>query len=523
MAFSGPRVIEYMTSSENNKRIAKNTLMLYIRMLLTTGVSLYTSRVVLNVLGVADYGIYSVIGGVVSMFGFINSSMASATQRFFSYEIGRRSRHRLQNVFNMSVNIHLIIAVIVYILAETIGLWIINTQLTIPSERFDAAIWVYRFSVLTMIIGIISVPYNALIIAHERMKVFAGVGIVEVSLKLLIVLMLQWLGYDKLKLYSVLVFMVALIIRLVYGIYCKISFNGISFRMYWDRRLFLKLFSHVGWMLFGTSSNVLSGQGLNVLLNVFFGVTVNAARGIAYSLHGAVNSFVSNFMMAVNPQIIKNFAKKDFEQMYDLVLTSSKLSFYLMFLIGLPVLLLTETILRWWLNIVPEHAVVFSQLVILDMFFSVLFGPISAVSQATGKIKYYQLTVSFGFLLTFILTYVLFKLGFQPYWAFIVSIVMSLMGLIARLVILRIQIAFPVRRYFRDVIQRISLVVILSIPIPVIVLGLANGRVMQFFLVLLASVLSTLIFVWVLGVSKAEQAFVQAKFIQIKNKFFHTS
>ena len=177
----------------------------------------------------------------------------------------------LQNVFNMSVNIHLIIAVIVYILAETIGLWIINTQLTIPSERFDAAIWVYRFSVLTMIIGIISVPYNALIIAHERMKVFAGVGIVEVSLKLLIVLMLQWLGYDKLKLYSVLVFMVALIIRLVYGIYCKISFNGISFRMYWDRRLFLKLFSHVGWMLFGTSSNVLSGQGLNVLLNVFRG------------------------------------------------------------------------------------------------------------------------------------------------------------------------------------------------------------------------------------------------------------
>lgn len=490
-------------------------------MLLTMAVSLYTSRIVLNTLGIEDFGIYNVVGGFVAMFGFLNSSMASATQRFLSFEIGRKDIEQTRNVFSMSINIHFIIALVVLLFAETIGLWFLNTQLTIPPERIEAAQWVYQFSILTMIVGIISVPYNAIIIAHERMGVFAGVSIIDVTLKLLIVFMLQWLGFDKLKLYAVLIFAVSLIIRLIYGVYCKRSFKESKFRFYWDPALFKRLLSHVGWMLFGTSTNMLSGQGINVLMNIFFGVTVNAARGVAYTLQGAVNSFVSNFMMAVNPQIIKNYAQENFEQMYNLVFRSSKFSFFLMFYIAFPVLLLTSTILQWWLKIVPDHAVIFSQLIIIDLFFTVLFSPIAAVSQATGRIKPYQLAISIGFLLVFLLTYLFFKLGYPSYSAFIIMIALSFVGLLARLVILKLQISFPIRRYIKEVLLRVLSVAVISTPLPLAVLYYVNGSVIQFFSVLIATVISTTIGIWVVGINKAEKVFIISKAYQFKNKIIN--
>lgn len=487
-------------------------------MLLTMAVSLYTSRIVLNTLGIEDFGIYNVVGGFVAMFGFLNSSMASATQRFLSFEIGRKDSEQIRNVFSMSINIHFIIALVVLLFAETIGLWFLNIKLTIPPERMEAAQWVYQFSILTMIVGIISVPYNSIIIAHERMGVFAGVSIIDVTLKLLIVFMLQWLGFDKLKLYAVLIFAVSLIIRLIYGIYCKRSFEESKFRFYWDPALFNRLLSHVGWMLFGTSTNMLSGQGINVLMNIFFGVTVNAARGVAYALQGAVNSFVSNFMMAVNPQIIKNYAQENFEQMYSLVFRSSKFSSFLMFYIAFPVLLLTGTILQWWLKIVPDYAVIFAQLIIIDLFFTVLFSPMAAVSQATGKIRPYQLAISIGFLLVFLLTYLFFKLGYPSHFAFIIMIAMSFLGLLARLIILKFQVSFPVRKYFKDVLLKITYVAVLSIPIPLVMLYYIDDTVIQFFSVLIATVLSTTIGIWMVGINKVEKVFIINKIVQLKNK-----
>jgi len=271
-------------------------------------VTLYTSRIILNILGVEDYGIYNVVGGFVTMFGFLNSAMASATQRFFSFEIGRKDYNQLRNVFSMSVNIHFIIAVAILLIAETVGLWFVNTQLTIPHERMVAARWVYHFSVFALMVNMVSVPYNAIIIAHERMKVFARISIIEVGLKLLIVFMLQWFGFDKLKFYAVLMFIVALLIRLIYGIYCNRSFKESKFRKYWDKTLFNTLINYAGWNLWGNAASIIMGQGVNVLLNIFFGPVVNAARGIAYQVRSALNQFVFNFQLAMNPQIIKSYA-----------------------------------------------------------------------------------------------------------------------------------------------------------------------------------------------------------------------
>lgn len=313
---------------KSNKRIAKNTLMLYFRMILTMLVSLYTSRVVLNTLGVEDFGIYNVVAGFVTMFGFLNSAMASATQRFLAFEIGKGDHDQLRNVFSMSVNIHFLIAFIIFILAETIGLWFVNTQLTIPAGRMGAAQCVYQFSILAMMVTMVSVPYNAMIIAHERMNVFAWVSIIEVSLKLFIVFMLQWFGFDKLKFYAVLTFCVSLIIRFIYGFYCSRQFKESRFRYFWDRPLFKTLASYAGWNLWGNIAAVLQGEGVNVLLNIFFGPVINAARGIAFQVKGAVNQFVANFQMAMNPQIIKSYAVNDLKYMHQLIFRGAKYSFF---------------------------------------------------------------------------------------------------------------------------------------------------------------------------------------------------
>ena len=489
-------------------------------MLLIMAVSLYTSRIVLNTLGVEDFGIYNVVGGFVTMFGFLNSAMASATQRFLAFEIGRNDKIHLRNVFSMSVNIHFFIAFIILILAETVGLWFINAQLTIPPERMIAAQWVYQFSILTLMVNIVSVPYNAMIIAHERMGIFAGMSIIEVILKLFIVFMLQWFGFDKLKLYAILMFGVALIIRVIYKLYCNKQFMESKFRWYWDQILFKQIFRHSGWMLFGTSTSMLSGQGVNMIMNIFFGVTVNAARGIAYQLQGAVNGFISNYMMAVQPQIIKTYAQNEYKEMYKLVFSSSKFSFFLLFLISLPVLLLTETILQWWLKIIPDHATLFARLTIIDLFFTALFPSIATVSQASGKIRSYQLVISISFFMVFIITYLLYKLGYPCYFAFIVMILTSFLGLFARILILKIQLFFPARDYILKVLLPICYSIFLSIPIPLVTMLLLknNNDIFRFLSVCIISVFSTIMGIWIGGINKNEKEIITNKVLQLFNK-----
>lgn len=496
-------------SSENNKRIAKNTAMLYFRLLLTMAVSLYTMRVVLNILGVEDFGIYNVVGGFVTMFGFLNSAMASATQRFLAFEIGRKDKIQLRNVFSMSVNIHFLIAFIILILSETVGLWFVNTQLTIPPERMEATRWVYQFSILTLIVNMVSVPYNAIIIAHERMNVFAWVSIAEVSLKLFIVFILQWFGFDKLKFYAVLMFGVALLIRLIYGLYCNKKFKESKFRFYWDKPLFKTLTSYAGWNLWGNAASVIMGQGVNILLNIFFGPVVNAARGIAYQVKGAINQFVFNFQMAMNPQIIKSFATDDLKYMHQLIYQGAKYSFFLLFTLSLPIILEAEMILKLWLKTVPEYTVIFTRLVIINILVDSISGPLMTAAQASGRIKLYQGVVGGLLLLNLPISYVFLKFKFPPEITFYVSICISVTALIARLKILTILVELSIYEYVRKVIFKILPVTLISIIIPIILHSQVTPELLRFMLSTTSSLIVTSIIIYIVGLEKNEIIYIK--------------
>ena len=319
------------TTSANNKRIAKNTLLLYVRTLFVMVVSLYTSRVVLNTLGVSDYGIYNVVGGVVTMFGFINSSMTSATQRYITFALGKGDMTQLQKVFCTALQIHVFISVLIIVLGETVGLWFMYTQMQIPESRMDAAFWVLQCSIISTAIMIISVPYNADIIAHEKMSAFAYISILEVVLKLAVVFLLLVFSYDKLILYAFLILMVQLLIRFCYSYYCNRHFEESKYHHVWDKTLFKEMTGFAGWSMFGNLSGVLFGQGLNMLLNVFFGPVVNAARAVSVQVQGAIQQFVGNFQMALNPQITKTYATGKMDDMHKLMYRSARFSFYLLF------------------------------------------------------------------------------------------------------------------------------------------------------------------------------------------------
>ena len=491
-----------------NRRIAKNTLLLYFRMLIIMGVSLYTSRIVLNTLGVEDYGIYNVVGGVVIMLGFLNNAMSSGTQRFLSFELGRKNSKQLAEVFSMSLNIHATIAVVIFILAETAGLWFLNTQLTIPAERLNAANWVYHFSVLTFMVSVLSVPYNALIIAHERMSIYAYVSIIEVSLKLFIVFMLQWFGYDKLKLYAVLVFLVSLLIRFIYGLYSRKNFKESKYRLLWDKSLYKKLMSFAGWNLWGNAAAVTYGQGVNVLLNIFFGPSVNAARGISYQVKGATNHFVTNFQMAMNPQIIKSYAAGDLKYMHQLIFQGAKYSFFLLFMLTLPILLETQIILKLWLKIVPEYTVIFTQLVIINVLIDCISGALMTAAQASGRIKVYQSVVGGLLLLILPFSWVFLKLGFQPQITLYVSISFSILALVARLWILRNLIQLKVKDFLLKVILKTIFVGFIALILPLIVQFSVEESFHRLISVALTSVISTSGTIYLFGLERSEKIYI---------------
>ena len=370
-------------NSSNNKRIAKNTLLLYIRTLLIMLVTLYTSRVVLNTLGVTDYGVYNVVGGVVAMFGFINSSMASATQRFITFALGKGDKDNLQKVFSTALQIHVLIAALIVVLGETVGLWFMYTQMQIPADRMDAAFWVLQCSIVSAVVMIISVPYNADIIAHERMSAFAYISIIEAVLRLAIVYLLLAFSYDKLILYAFLTLAVQLLIRFCYSSYCNKHFPESKYRHVWDKFLFKEMTGFAGWGMFSSLSGILSGQGLNMLLNVFFGPVVNAARAVAVQVQNAILQFIGNFQMAINPQITKTYANGEMEDMHKLMFRSAKFTFYLLFVVSLPVLFETNFILTVWLKTVPENTVIFLRIMICVSLLYPLSTPLIIPNQDT--------------------------------------------------------------------------------------------------------------------------------------------
>ncbi|MEG2556614.1 MAG: polysaccharide biosynthesis protein, partial [Odoribacter sp.] len=440
------------TYQVSSKRITKNMIFLYIRMLFTMGVALYTSRIILNALGEEDFGIYNVVGGVVSMLAFVNGMMSSGTSRFLTYELGSGDFEQLRKIFSVALVLHIGIALSVFLLAETLGLWFVMTQMTIPADRMNAAFWVYQFSVLVCVVQLIQTPYNASIIAHERMNIYAYISILEVVFKLGVAgLVACYVTVDRLIFYAASIFIVFLIIALVYRVYCQKMYAECHFRFVKDKVLYKTLLHFSGWDMLGSLCVVSQGQGLNILLNIFFGPIVNAARGIAFQVEAAFNAFVGNFMLAVQPQIVKLYAANELRAMIGLVNASSKYSFYLVWILALPVLFKTEYILTLWLKEIPEYTVIFLRLILINCLIRAMARSVVIAVHASGDIRELNLWGGSIGLLPLPLSYVLLRSGYEPEIAFIVVIVCSIFCNIVELIVLKRRITFSLNDYLLKV------------------------------------------------------------------------
>lgn len=455
-----------MNTQENNKRIAKNTLYMYLRMLITMIVSLYTSRVVLNTLGINDFGIYNIVGGVVVLFTFINSAMSTGTQRHLSYELGKPCQGNITEVFNACLKIHIWLSLIVFILAETVGLWFLNTQMNFPQDRMEAVNWVYQFSILGCLVSIIRVPYQASIVAYERMSFYAYMGIIEAALKLVIVYLLLFFSADKLMLYSVLTFSVILLVTLWFVLFCHKSFGRIRLEKVRNKHIYKKLVSFSGWAMFGSVANLGLQQGLNVIINLFYGVALNAAVGVANQVNSAVMSFVGGFQQALNPQLVKSQAGGDKARQMQLICESSKLSFLIMFIVAFPLLMNLDYILTLWLGQYPPHANSICCLIIIGALIECLSGPLWVTIFATGNIKAYQIIISVILLLNVPVSYVGGRLGMSPENMFLVRNIIYVFAFATRLVFLRKMIALDIPAFLkRVVLPIIKVLCLVSLPV----------------------------------------------------------
>lgn len=489
--------------------------MLYIRMLFTMAVSLFTSRVVLQTLGVEDYGVFSVVGGVITMFAFINGGMVSSTQRYLNFEIAKGNAERLRSVFNTALQIHALIAVVIIILGETIGLWFLLEKLVIPEERMTAAIWVYQCSIIACVVNILSVPYNADIIAHEKMSAFAYISILDVTLKLVIVYLLVVSPIDKLIAYAILTLLVQLLIRYVYTRYCNKHFQESFVEWKLNKPLFKEMLSFAGWSFWGNLAGILYTQGLNMMLNIFFGPVVNAARGIAVQVQAAVQQFVSGFQTALNPQITKNYASGDLEQMHSLMFRSARFSFLLLFFLSLPVLLETDFLLTLWLKTVPDDAVIFTQIMICISLIYTTANPCAVANQATGKVKIYQMVVGGILLMILPISYIVLKLGAPAYSVFIVHFCVESVTQFSRMYMLRKLINLPMWQYMKNIYIPIVTTVAVAIILPIIVRMQVEEGWLRFIAVGFTCVLSVGISTFFIGFTKYERVFFLDKGLRL--------
>ena len=503
-------------TSANNKRIAKNTLLLYVRMLFMMAVSLYTSRVVLNALGVEDFGIYNVVGGVVAMFSMLSGSLSAAITRFITYELGTGNKENLKKIFSSSVTIQIGLAVLIILLAEAIGVWFLNVKMNIPDGRMVAANWVFQFSILTFAINLISVPYNASIIAHERMSAFAYISILEAIGKLVIAFLIVISPMDKLIFYAILMCAVALIVRFTYGAYCKRHFEECTYHFIFDKDLLKRMFGFAGWNFIGASSSILKEQGVNIVLNIFGGPSLNAARGIAAQVNSAISGFVSNFMIALNPQITKLYASGEYGYMISLIYRGARFSFYMLLFLSLPIILNTHYVLMLWLNIVPEHVVWFVRLVLISAMCESISNPLITAMLATGNIRNYQIIVGGLQMMNLPVSYVLLRMGFFPEVVLVVAIVISLCCLFARLILLRGMINLSARSYLLHVLGNVLVVSVLSLVFPWVVSGYLKDDFTGFLLSCLVSMVNTGFVIYYIGCTRSERLFIKGKIVGIK-------
>lgn len=491
----------------NNNRIAKNTIFLYVRMLLIMAVTLYTSRVVLQTLGVEDFGIYNVVGGLASSFAFFSSSLSNATQRFLNVELGKNDIIGVGRIYSLSILIYVIIIIVVVMVAECLGLWLLNNKLIIPSERLIAANWVFQTTVIGLAITLIGSVFDSVLIARENMKIYAYIGVVEVFMKLVIVYVLSWGSLDRLKLYSVLFLVTHILVRSISVVYCVRKYPECKFRLFWDTGLFVDMFRFIGWNGLGTAVWMINEQGINVLLNMFFGPIVNAARGVSSQVSAAINNFSNNFFTAVRPQIVKSYAAKDLSYFDKLIKLSSKYSFFLIWLLCLPVIMRSEGILRLWLHDVPDYAPEFVQWILLYTCVNVLTNPLWSGIQAIGKLRKYIICGSLVFFLAFPISYFFLRLGYSPIIVFQILVVVRILYLVTVINVFRQFVDFSVLSYLRQVILPISGVVFLSGILSKIVSSYVGTDIWGIFSMTICSIAITLFCVFLIGMSVNERIF----------------
>lgn len=501
-----------------SKRIAKNTLLLYVRMLLLMVISLYTSRVVLKALGIEDFGIYNVVGGVVGMFAIISGSLSASITRFLNYEMGKGSTSNLNRVFCSSVTIQLILSVIILIVAETIGLWFLNEKMTIPEDRLIATNWVYQLSIFTFIINLISVPYNAVIIAHEKMSVFAYIGIFEGLSKLIIAFTISISPIDHLITYSILMCCIAIVVRLVYGGYCKSHFEECKFKLVFDNKQLKEMFAFAGWNFIGAIAGVLRDQGGNVILNLFCGPVINAAKGISSQVNNAVIGFVTNFTMALNPQITQSYSAGDRAYMQVLMYQGAKFAYCVLFILSLPIIINAPFILKLWLGNYPDYTVSFVRLTLLLSMWESIASPMSTGLLATGKIKWYQICVGGINLLNIPFSYFFLKLGFSPNIVLVVAIFLSQLALFLRLYFMRKLLGFNIKMFITQIYIRILIVSFLSASVSILVHKKMEPNFVGLIFTSTVCILITLLTIYVFGCNKTERNIVHVSLKKIKNK-----
>ena len=494
-----------MTEANRGKRVAKNTALLYLRMIIVMMVGLFTSRVILAKLGVEDYGIYNLVGGVVAMFGVLSSSLVAAISRYVTFELGRGDSKRLGEVFSSSLIVLAVFGFVLLVIIEVVGIWFLNMKLNIPQDRMAAANFVLQCAVVSFVANLVLTPFSALVVAHERMGIYAYLSLSDVVLKLLILYALQFFPYDHLEVYAFLLMFAGFITPLVNIIYCCKQFPESHFKFFFDKSLFKEMGAYSWWSLFGNLSWMANTQGVSILINIFFGVTLNAARGIAGQVDAAIQTFVSNFMMALNPQITKSYASGDLEYMHKLIYLGSRISFYMVLLFAIPICMEAHEILHLWLNTVPKYTEIFVQLTMLTSMVLVLCNPLTTAQAATGKLKSYSIAMSFLTLSNFPLTYIAFQLGMPPYVTYLLFFFTYFLLIFVKIWFVKDLISITFGDYISNVFFLILKVVFTAGFMPLFIRLIFPAGMFRFLLISIVSILSTTIFSYIFGLKDDEK------------------
>lgn len=492
-----------------NKRLIKSSFYLYIRTFIALIVSLYTSRVLLDLLGVIDFGIFNIVAGFVSVFSFLNITLTAGTQRFMSFELAKNNSYRLNKTFNSAFIIHLILSILFLFFSESLGIWFLKNNLNIPADRLETSLLVYHFAVFSTIITILQVPFTSILIAYEKMNVYAVLGIINVLIKLLFVVMLIHYGTDKLKLHSFFYFITSLFIFLLYIFYCLCKIKTIRFDFSFDKIILKEMTRFSSWNTLGALATVAADHGINILLNIFYGPSINASRAVAIQIKTAVGSFIGSFQTAVNPQIVKTYSSGKLKLNRNLVLSSSKFSFFLVFILIFPVIAKVEYILELWLGLVPQYTAIFSKLILIELCVETISGPLVTCVQASGKIKKYQIIISFLKILILPFAFLLLELFIEPYVAIIASLIISAGLLFARLLIMDKLGLIYFKEFLKDVLLSVAKVIIFPLLFLIYFKDNFGNNLYGFLSCSIVSVFIICMSIYQLGINYSEKSFLK--------------